>query len=113
MYMLKRSPALYWVLFGEVAACKIAHSQKLTKYVTEQEVDDAFRNEEALTISLMGLIAEDSLINQRLAKLGRQRVASGPSHGGQFGRDGSRLDPLRRSYMTTAPPEAVRFNSRK
>ena len=61
--------------FGEVAACKIAHSQKLTKYVTEQEVDDAFRNEEALAVSLMGLIAEDSLINQRLAKLGRQRVA--------------------------------------
>jgi hypothetical protein len=47
----------------------------LTKYVTEQEVDDAFRNEEALAVSLMGLIAEDSLINQRLAKLGRQRVA--------------------------------------
>jgi hypothetical protein len=58
--------------FGEIAACKIAHTQKLMKYITEQEVDDAFRTEEALTVALMGLIAEDTLINQRLAKLGRK-----------------------------------------
>jgi hypothetical protein len=41
--------------FGEIAACKIAHTQKLTKYITEQEVDDSFRTEEALTVALMGL----------------------------------------------------------
>ena len=61
--------------FGELAACKIAHTQKLTKYITEQEVDDKFRTEEALTISLMGLLAEDSLINQRLAKLGPKKLS--------------------------------------
>ena len=60
--------------FGELAACKIAHSQKLTKYITEQEVDDRFRTEEALTVALMGLLAEDSLISQRLAKLGPKKV---------------------------------------
>lgn len=60
--------------FGEIAACKIAHTQKLTKYITEQEVDDAFRNEEALTAALMGLIAEDTLISQRLAKLGPKKA---------------------------------------
>jgi hypothetical protein len=60
--------------FGEIAACKIAHTQKLTKYITEQEVDDLFRTEEALTASLMGLIAEDTLIAQRLAKLGPKKV---------------------------------------
>jgi hypothetical protein len=59
--------------FGEIAACKIAHTQKLTQYITEQEVDDLFRTEQALTTSLMGLIAEDALISQRLAKLGPKR----------------------------------------
>jgi hypothetical protein len=52
-----------------------AHTQKLTKYITEQEVDNAFRSEEALTVSLMGLIAEDSLISQRLAKLGPKKTS--------------------------------------
>jgi hypothetical protein len=60
--------------FGEIAACKIAHTQKFTKYITEQEVEDTFRTEEALTVALMGLIAEDSLINQRLTKLGPKKV---------------------------------------
>ena len=32
------------------------HTQKLTKYITEQEVDDSFRTEEALTVALMGLL---------------------------------------------------------
>jgi hypothetical protein len=59
--------------FGEIAACKIAHTQKLAKYITEEEIDDTFRTEEALTASLMGLIAEDSLIAQRLTKLGRKK----------------------------------------
>jgi hypothetical protein len=61
--------------FGELASCKIAHTQKLTKYITEQEVDDKFRTEEALTISLMSLLAEDSLINQRLARLGPKKLS--------------------------------------
>ena len=61
--------------FGEIAACKIAHTQKLTKHITEQEVESLFRSEEALTVSLMGLIAEDSLISQRLAKLGPKKTS--------------------------------------
>jgi hypothetical protein len=34
------------------------------------------RNEAALTISLMGLLAEESLIAQRLGKLGRKKSAA-------------------------------------
>jgi len=64
--------------FGEIASCKIAHTQKLTKYITEQEVDDAFRTEEPLAVSLMGLLAEDSLIGQRLAKLGPKKLPKPP-----------------------------------
>ena len=57
--------------YGEVAVCKIAHSQKLIAHVAEEDLDLTYRNEAALTISLMGLLAEGSLITQRLGKLGR------------------------------------------
>jgi len=60
-------------VFGEVAACKIAHSQKLTKNVAEEVLDSEYRNEKALTVALMGLLAEESLIAQRLGKFGRKR----------------------------------------
>ncbi len=60
-------------VFGEVAACKIAHSQKLTSHLTEQEIDDEYRSESALTTALMGLLAEEALITQRLRHLGKVR----------------------------------------
>jgi len=60
-------------VFGEVAACKIAHSQKLARQVVEEELNLQYRTEQALTIALMGLMAEESLIAQRLGKLGRKR----------------------------------------
>jgi hypothetical protein len=62
--------------YGEVAICKIAHSQKLTKYVAEEDLDLTYRNEAALTVGLMGLLAEESLIAQRLGKLGRKKNAA-------------------------------------
>ena len=52
--------------FGEIATCKIAHSQRLTRLIPEERLDEDYRNERALTVSLMGLIAEESLIVQRL-----------------------------------------------
>jgi hypothetical protein len=62
--------------YGEVAVCKIAHSQKLAKYVPEQDLDDIYRTDAALTIALMGLLAEESLIAQRLGRLGRKKTAA-------------------------------------
>ncbi len=55
-------------VFGEVAACKIAHSQKLVQLVPEEILDREYRTESALTIALMGLIAEEAVIHQRLPK---------------------------------------------
>jgi hypothetical protein len=49
-----------------------AHWQKLTAYVAEA----AYRNEAALTVSLMGLLAEESLIAPRLGKLERKKAAA-------------------------------------
>jgi Histidine kinase-, DNA gyrase B-, and HSP90-like ATPase len=63
-------------VFGEVAACKIAHAQKLTigpDGITTQDLDEDYLSEGALTIGLMGLIAEESLIGQRLGQLGPKR----------------------------------------
>jgi hypothetical protein len=63
-----------WQVYGEVAACKIAHSQKLKKLIAAEVLDRDYLNEEALTLALMGLIGEDSLIAQRLGKLGRKKA---------------------------------------
>jgi hypothetical protein len=63
-------------VFGEVAACKIAHSQKLTRNVSEEELDKDYRSEQALTVALMGLLAEESVISQRLGKLGRKKTTT-------------------------------------
>ena len=62
--------------YGEVAVCKIAHSQKLIAHVAEEDLDLTYRNEAALTVALMGLMAEESLIAQRLGKLGRKKSAA-------------------------------------
>ena len=62
--------------YGEVAVCKIAHSQKLVAHVAEEDLDATYRNDAALTIALMGLLAEESLIGQRLGKLGRKKTAA-------------------------------------
>jgi hypothetical protein len=60
-------------VFGEVATCKVAHSQKLLRNVPMEELDRDYRSEQALTIGLMGLLAEESLIAQRLGRLGRKK----------------------------------------
>jgi hypothetical protein len=63
-------------VYAEVAVCKVAHSQKLTAQIPEEDLDSAYRTEAALTISLMGLLAEESLIAQRLGRLGRKKPAA-------------------------------------
>ncbi len=62
--------------YGEVAVCKVAHSQKLVAQIPEEELDQTYRSEAALTVSLMGLLAEESLIAQRLGKLGKKKSAA-------------------------------------
>jgi hypothetical protein len=62
--------------YGEVAVCKVAHSQKLIAQIPEEELDVSYRSEAALTVALMGLLAEESLIAQRLAKLSRKKSAA-------------------------------------
>jgi hypothetical protein len=60
-------------VLGEVAACKVAHTAKLKKWVTETELEENYRDERTLTTALMGLIAEESLIGQRLGRFGKRQ----------------------------------------
>jgi hypothetical protein len=62
-------------VFGEVAVSKIAHSQKLIKQIALEQLDRDYRNEKALTVALMGLLAEESLIGVRLGRFGRKKAA--------------------------------------
>jgi hypothetical protein len=64
-------------VYGEVAVAKVAHSEKLAASgVSEEELEQRYRSDEALTVALMGLMAEESLIAQRLARLGRKKSAA-------------------------------------
>jgi hypothetical protein len=60
-------------VFGEIAVAKVAHSQKIARMLPAEQLDAEYRSEQALTMSLLGLLAEESLINQRLKKLGRSK----------------------------------------
>ena len=62
-------------VYGEVAVAKAAHSQKLAAQVSEQELNKDYRSEKALTVALMGLLAEEMLISVRLGKLGKKKAA--------------------------------------
>jgi hypothetical protein len=52
-----------------------SHTRKNWRLVSEHELKETYRSEEALMIALMGLLAEESLIAQRLGRLGRKRSA--------------------------------------
>jgi len=64
-------------VYGEVAVTKVAHSEQLRSLVPSNVIDDEFRSGPALTMSLLGLYAEDSLIARRLSgKVVRSRRAA-------------------------------------
>ncbi len=62
-------------VYGQVAVSKIAHSEHLKSIIASQTVDKMFRSEEALTMSLLGLMAEDHLISTRVGgKYSKKRL---------------------------------------
>lgn len=69
-------------VYGEVAASKVAHSECLKALLPAPVVDQELRSEAALTMSLLGLMAEDQLLATRLgAKLGKplQKAPDAPA----------------------------------
>ena len=55
-------------VYGEVAVCQVAHVQQLRKHLSAQDLDDTYRNEAALTVGLLGLMAEEAVIGNRLRR---------------------------------------------
>jgi hypothetical protein len=62
--------------YGEIAVAKIAHSEYLKSLLPDHVVEDSLRCDEALTMSLLGLIAEEHLISDRLNKQFRRKKAA-------------------------------------
>ncbi len=52
--------------YGEIVVSKVAHSEHLRRHVPSEIIEREFRSSAALTMSLLGLIAEESLIAPRL-----------------------------------------------
>jgi hypothetical protein len=63
-------------VYGRVAVAKIAHSEEMRGLVDREVIDQQLRSPEALTMALLGLMAEDCLIRQKLSKaIGKRRKA--------------------------------------
>lgn len=61
--------------YGEIAVAKVAHSESLRGMVTPETIE-RLRSPEALTMALLGLVAEEAVIATRVGgKFGRRRVA--------------------------------------
>jgi hypothetical protein len=64
-------------VYGQVAVAKIAHSEEMRGLVDRAVIDEQLRSPQALTLALLGLMAEDCLIRQKLSKaIGRRRKAA-------------------------------------
>lgn len=60
-------------VYGEVAVAKVAHSEWLKSEIPREMVEKDLRSDAALTMALLGLIAEDALIAPRLGGKYRKR----------------------------------------
>jgi hypothetical protein len=70
-------------VYGQVAVSKVAHSEHLKGLLPSQTVDKSLRSDEALTMSLLGLMAEDHLISTRVGgKYSKKRLAVDPARRG-------------------------------
>ena len=63
--------------YGQIAVSKVAHSEHLKGIIPSHVVDKQLRSDEALTMSLLGLIAEEAVIAPRIGGKYRKRRAEG------------------------------------
>lgn len=60
--------------YGEIAVAKVAHSEQLRKILPTATVEKDLRSNAALTMALLGLVAEESVISTRIGgRFGRKR----------------------------------------
>jgi hypothetical protein len=62
-------------VYGEVAVAKIAHSEYLRPLLPSETIEKELRSEHALTMALLGLIAEEAVISTRIGgKYGKRKA---------------------------------------
>jgi hypothetical protein len=62
--------------YGEIAVAKIAHSEHLKGILPTKVVEEDLRSEAALTLALLGLIAEEAVLATRLGGKYRRRATT-------------------------------------
>jgi len=63
-------------VYGEIAVAKIAHSEHLQGLLTAHQIEKELRSPAALTMSLLGLMAEEAVISTRIGgKFGKRKTA--------------------------------------
>jgi len=61
--------------YGEIAVAKVAHSEFLRNLLPSDTIDNELRSEAALTMALLGLMAEEAVISTRVGgKYGKRRA---------------------------------------
>ncbi len=69
-------------VYGQIAVSKIAHSEHFKGIVPSQVVEKELRSDAALTMALLGLMAEESVLATRIGgKFGREKEGSGLATG--------------------------------
>lgn len=64
-------------VYGECAVAMVAHSAHMTTLLPTHVIEERFRSDEALTMGLLGLMAQEAILTRRLPmKLGKARAAS-------------------------------------
>jgi hypothetical protein len=64
-------------VYGQIAVAKIAHSEHLKGILPSKTVENELRSSAALTMSLLGLVAEEAVIATRIGgKYGRSRTSA-------------------------------------
>lgn len=62
------------LVLGQIIVCKVAHACTLsTQGVSEETIDNSILTPANLTVALMGFMAEEAVIAQRLGPLGKKR----------------------------------------
>jgi hypothetical protein len=62
--------------YGEIAVAKVAHSEHLKGILPSKQIEEELRSDGALTLALLGLIAEEAVLATRLGGKYRKRVGS-------------------------------------
>ena len=63
--------------YGQIAVSKVAHSECLKGIIPTHMIENQLRSEQALTMALLGLMAEESVLATRIGgKVGRRKKAA-------------------------------------